>query len=350
MTATTAENAVPAARQSRSRERIAWIDVAKGFSIVMVVLHHSYLFGYGEIFTWHIFEPAVIRMPVFFMASGLTLSFALGLPRLAFLRRRVLPVLWIYVVWTLIYAAFNDNVTTLFPWANDRHSTPLWRTVYWPYGNLWFVWILAAFTVFAGLSRTLPRLPVVMAAYLAAIAGDIGLVRWESFPGLMGLFITYLPFFLTGALYSNVILRLSSDLKRCLLIGGGAVLVLIVISLIDPLGPSTLTLRYAAGAVIGLVLSILMARSRTLERFFSWLGHRSLAIFVGHQLFLASILGFLWSEPWFREWFSGWPVILAGLGAIFGSLLLQALLMRLGLRWLYTPPRDLFSLQWLRSR
>lgn len=168
-------------------------------------------------------------------------------------------------------------------------------------------------------------------------------MTWEAFPGVTALFVTYLPFFLTGVFYATPIFRIAETPRKSLIAGAAALAVLVALSLADPLGRTTLTLRYGAGAILGLAIAIQLARSARLCAFFTWIGHRSLPIFVGHQLILALIMSFIWPLPQVQALFTHWPVALTGGVAILGALLLHAALMRLGLRWLYVPPKALFT-------
>lgn len=82
-----------------SSERLAWLDAAKGGAIVLVVFHHSLLHADDLGLAPRLYETAnyylrQMRMPMFFLASGLATSFLLHRPAGQYLSRRVVPTLW----------------------------------------------------------------------------------------------------------------------------------------------------------------------------------------------------------------------------------------------------------------
>ncbi len=91
-------------RKPSSSTRVPWVDVAKGTSIVLVVLLHSTNFLVARDLAWGFWssfndflEP--IRMPLFFLASGLFAQNIIKTSWAAVLRKRISLFVWLYVLW-----------------------------------------------------------------------------------------------------------------------------------------------------------------------------------------------------------------------------------------------------------
>ena len=81
-------------RKPTSTSRVPWVDVAKGTSIVLVVLLHSTNFLLGHNLAtgfWDGFNSFLepIRMPLFFLASGLFAQNILKTSWRAVVRKRI---------------------------------------------------------------------------------------------------------------------------------------------------------------------------------------------------------------------------------------------------------------------
>ena len=93
-------------------ERVDWVDVAKGFCIIMVVMMHSTLGvekAAGEPgWMGHFVEFArPFRMPDFFLIAGLFLASRIDAPWRLYLDRKVLHFVYFYALWLTIQFAFK---------------------------------------------------------------------------------------------------------------------------------------------------------------------------------------------------------------------------------------------------
>ena len=79
------------------KERIEWIDLAKGFSIILVVYGHSGLSAVPFLGDWF----AAFRMPFFFIVSGLLFSISKYPTFIYFLKRRWLTLVRPYFIFSL---------------------------------------------------------------------------------------------------------------------------------------------------------------------------------------------------------------------------------------------------------
>lgn len=130
------------------RERVRWVDAARGSSMVLVTIFHTVFvvegaLGYG-VGIWPqvdaVFLP--LRMPLFFFVSGLLAAGAVHKP-LRETRRRTLGMVYLYVLWSLL-----QLVHLLLSLRRTEDPLPeaydLVANFFFPTG-LWFFWALAAY-------------------------------------------------------------------------------------------------------------------------------------------------------------------------------------------------------------
>ena len=167
----------------RARDRVLWPDLAKGICILLVVLHHTTTKHYVDLVPpgaagiangWadvsHFLKP--VRMPLFFVISGLFAASALARPWRQVARRAVAPY-YLYVVWLLVLGAVFAVERTL-PMNRTQDLAELaWDLVLASTG-LWFLYALAVYFVLAKLLLPLPAAWVVLpAAALTASASAL---------------------------------------------------------------------------------------------------------------------------------------------------------------------------------
>ena len=136
--------------QNAASSRIAWVDHAKGLSIILVVMMHSTL-GVELALGSHSFMGDVVafaaafRMPLFFMISGLFLARALERPWARYLDDKVLHFAYFYVLWSLIQIGIRLAVPNEGNHGVSLHD--LLMIPLEPYGTIWFIYVLAVFFV-----------------------------------------------------------------------------------------------------------------------------------------------------------------------------------------------------------
>ena len=141
-------------------QRVAWVDYAKGFCIIMVVMMHSTLgvqdaagatgwAGYIVAFA----KP--FRMPDFFMISGLFLSRVIDRDWRTYLDKKVVHFAYFYVVWLTIQFAFKAPLI-----AGDGGVPELARQYALafidPFGTIWFIYLLPIFFVLVKATKRVP--------------------------------------------------------------------------------------------------------------------------------------------------------------------------------------------------
>ena len=130
---------------SEPTHRLQWVDMAKGLSILLVVMMYS-AFSTGEdtggtgVLHWIIGFATPFRMPEFFMISGLFLSLVIARDWKRYADRRVVHYLYFYALWALIHIVFKVALLAGDPATALNY---LGWAVIEPYGVLWFIYMLA---------------------------------------------------------------------------------------------------------------------------------------------------------------------------------------------------------------
>ncbi|WP_323013657.1 acyltransferase family protein [Devosia sp.] len=142
-------------------KRLDWVDMAKGISILLVVMMYA-ASSVGEdtggigLLHWAIAFATAFRMPEFFLISGLFLSRVIDRPWRAYADRRVVHYVYFYALWAVIHITFKVGLLAMDP--AGAAGQLAWAVVQ-PYGVLWFIYMLAVVSAAAKLLHQL-RLPV----------------------------------------------------------------------------------------------------------------------------------------------------------------------------------------------
>jgi uncharacterized membrane protein YcfT len=150
------------------RQRVAWVDYAKGFCIVMVVMMHSTLGvekAAGEIgWMHHIVDFAKpFRMPDFFMIAGLFLARVVDRDWRDYLDRKVVHFGYFYLLWLTIQFVFKAPDIVAEQGAGGLVSQYALALID-PFGTMWFIYVLPIFFVIVKATRRLPWWSVWLAA------------------------------------------------------------------------------------------------------------------------------------------------------------------------------------------
>ncbi len=150
--------------------RVDWVDYAKGFCIVMVVMMHSTL-GVEKMAGEPSWLGAVVefarpfRMPDFFLISGLFLARVIERDWRDYLDRKVLHFAYFYALWVTIQFVFRaPGIAAEFGAAGVIKEFLL--AFIEPFGTLWFIYLLPIFFVVTKLTRRVPPVFVFVAAAL----------------------------------------------------------------------------------------------------------------------------------------------------------------------------------------
>lgn len=181
--------------KERVKERVAWVDYAKGFCIIMVVMMHSTL-GVEDAVGREGFMHAVVafakpfRMPDFFLISGLFLSRVIDRDWRTYLDRKVVHFAYFYVLWvTIQFAVKAPHFAALHGW---RYVIEQYALAFIePFGTLWFIYLLPIFFVATKATRKVPPgLVLVALAALQVAQIDSGWTAIDEFAGRFVYFFT----------------------------------------------------------------------------------------------------------------------------------------------------------------
>jgi uncharacterized membrane protein YcfT len=191
------------------KERVDWVDVAKGTCIIMVVMMHSTLgvekaagapgwMGYVVEFArpW--------RMPDFFLIAGLFLGRRIDGPWRTYLDRKVVHFFYFYALWlTIQFAMKAPGMVADEGW--DGLLREYLLAYIEPWGTLWFIYHLALFLLVTRLLKAVPW-PLVWAG---AAALEIAHVNTGSV--LIDEFASRFVYFYTGYVFATQVFRLASE-------------------------------------------------------------------------------------------------------------------------------------------
>lgn len=340
------------------KERMAWVDMARGFCVVAVVLVHVGIFhafplagpadGRPLLKSWVVLNSAVLaelRMPLLLFVSGWLASSKIraglgsGRTRLA-----VLTNVHIYVVWSLVYVALELVLApggALQVFSDVTGGGSFVRELLYPqFGPLWFVWVLAVSIVLLAALRTVPPVFVV----LGLVAVGWAVERLTGTP--VGL--PRVVFFAAGVYLAPHIQALLGS-RRVLGIAGVAGLVFgaAMAFLPEPLQYPASVLACVPLSLLFLAVARLLCRWAPIRVPFAWIGRRTLGVYVihwplvgllvlwgvGHQAVVArlegnDVLAVLY------------PLAITAI-IVAACLGLESLLKRVGLGVLFEPPRKL---------
>jgi uncharacterized membrane protein YcfT len=144
--------------------RVDWVDYAKGFCIVMVVMMHSTLgveaaAGNTSWMHYAVAFAKPFRMPDFFLISGLFLARVIDRDWRTYLDRKVVHFAYFYLLWVTIQFAFKAPA-----FAAEHGALGVARlyaeAFIEPFGTLWFIYLLPIFFVVTKLTRGAPVLAI----------------------------------------------------------------------------------------------------------------------------------------------------------------------------------------------
>ncbi|MDB5601533.1 MAG: acyltransferase [Xanthobacteraceae bacterium] len=270
--------------------RIDWVDTAKGFCIVFVVMMHSTL-GVGHAVGHEGFMHTVVefarpfRMPDFFMISGLFLALVIDRDWRTYLDRKVVHFLYFYVLWMTIQFVFKAPGIVA-----DQGAAGLAREYIMgfiePFGTLWFIYLLPVFFVIAKLTRPVP----VIVVWLIAAALEIAPIEtgWTLIDETASRFV----YFYTGYVLAPFIFRLAAKVRHYPLAGlAGLALWAVLNGVLVFAGYATLPFVSLGLGLIGAAavvsISVLLARSGRVG-WLTYCGTNSIVIYLAFFLPMAA--------------------------------------------------------------
>ena len=282
MTSAMADSGTASPVSKAEKSRLGWIDAVKGLTISLVVMEHTTwgvaatlgarpdIFGYISDFA------VPFRMPLFFLVAGLFAWKAITGPWRDFLDRKLLHFGYFYVLWSVLQIGMKIAVPGEGNWVVTWHD--MWMIPVQPFAVLWFIYELALFFTVVRLFHK--RNP----AWLFAAA--LGLYFAEVATGWMLLdeFAWRFIWFLSGVYGASRIFELAAWARanRGKALGLAALLYMtvgtVVFSGLIEIRALELLMGYAGG--IASIMGIAVLTDLGLTRILSFIGHRSLYVFL----------------------------------------------------------------------
>lgn len=350
------------------KERLAWPDVARGISIIgVVVLHATLTVPNGSETRVDLFNTLLgpIRMPLFFMISG---YFALKVVRMSFVEvlfKRIWFIAVPYLCWAPVELFLKQKEIS---WATGRDMPE--RDFYTDavfYGQClyWFLHALVLFTLVLWATKKLSRSwQLGFAALIILAPGVLGISRVAELMPHTSAMVTdpslpftakyffYLPSFLLGAYLKPSITRFAEHALRPLGFSLSVAALWAAVQVgnmkgsVGALEPSLSTLQSLLYLPFAIALSVLITKIPLLSEATQFLGRHTLEIYLGHQLALTLIFGFLVrrlpiefnvgdSSIFNGAGFWGFACVLIGL---FGGLMIAAVKRIPVVGWTVAPP------------
>lgn len=343
---------------SATRQRIDWVDYAKGLSIIMVVMLHSSMgvqkalgdcTWYGYIVEW----ARPFRIPAFFLLSGLFLARRIDWPWRDFLDRRVVHFAYFYVLWLIISFLFKaPHFINLY--GADGTLKLFLLSFIDPFGSLWFIYLLAIFAVVVKLLRNVsPWIVWPVAALLEILPIHTGWMVPDEFAARF-------VYFYTGYVAAPHVFRFAEAMRRVsipALLAGLTIWALITAILVftdlpDPSWMDWVTSSGLPGIAKLPVISLLVGLSGTLAMvvvgvimarlggrlfgFVRMVGERTLVVYVAFFLFMASARIILVKvAPWLGADVISTIVLAA---AVIGPLVMHRMVRNTPLKFLFERP------------
>lgn len=321
-------------------ERVDWVDYAKGWCIVLVVMMHSTLgvsevMGRESVLNDFVAWARPFRMPDFFLVAGLFLYRTIDAGWRRFLDRKALHFAYFYLLWMVIQGGpklYLSEGGDAFAIAKGFAFALIE-----PFGTLWFIYLLPIFFVVTKLLRRAPADFVLAGAALMQMAGvHTGWIVIDEFAGryvyfFAGYAVSPLVFALAGWARANRRAAIAG------LLAWGAVNTAAVHYGVAARPGVALILAFAgAGAVVAFAALLAQARVMT---FLRTLGARSIVIYLAFFLPMALTRTILVKTQMIES--AGLVSLIVMLVALLTPLALHRLVRNSKLRFLFERPAAL---------
>ncbi|WP_065649054.1 acyltransferase family protein [Pantoea eucrina] len=323
--------------KDNGKNDIGWINTLKGACILLVVLYHTVLPGFettikylsagwfpAEIWVQFNTVLSPLRMPAFFFVSGLLATNGiLNRSWKQVFTSRITNLFYLYILWGFIQwwsiVGISTEITgqRISQNLNAAYAGSLLeflKLTFMAMSTSWYLYGLAIYFLCAKIFHRQKMALLIVAVVLNYLAVEKIIPYWG--PQSVA---QYFLFFLLGAFWSPVMLRLS-ELRRENLLPWAALAVLTGLHVIMGLDKSLFM------CVIAVLVSV--AACRWLNQhfsmcFFNWVGRNTLQIYVIHRIFIeffgmSAILfaqrHHLFEQAWFSVlWACFYPLAIVGI-------------------------------------
>lgn len=297
--------------------RLSWVDMAKGLSIILVVMMYA-AYSVGDdtggtgVLHYVIGFATPFRMPEFFLISGLFLSQVIARPFARYADRRVVHYFYFYALWVTIMVIVKHAIGEHDP---NKALSLFVESAVQPYGVLWFIYMLGVFSLVTRLLWQV-RAPHWLVIPLAA---GLQMAQVEVPSYAITQFAAYFVFFYIGYAGAPLVFKVVDWVERhprasvaglavwalaeaFLVFSPGYTISLFGFTYVNPgfaILPTHTQMGYAAFPPVHLTLAVigavaLCAMGALLSRFWfmdwlRWMGEHSIVIYLAFTLPMSAI-------------------------------------------------------------
>lgn len=288
-----------------------------------------------------------MRMPLFFFVSGLLAARSLGRTLRSSYRQRILSPYYLYAIWLGLSCIVYTLIGSIIDGPGASSFDTVFSALAYPISSLWYLYALAAYYLLAKMLGRFSR------AFALAVAVSLAILASFWPVGVQTSVIGNFSFYLLGAYFPDAAKKLArtANLTR---VGIAALLYLLVIGVyvveVDGV-PGVRPLASAVAVWVGVVLLAFVAKWQPASRPLSYLGRRTLPIYVLHLPLLALVDEFVRMDLSGHGWATVllafiYPALL--LACVVGvSIVIEKLLRRMGVSGLFSLP-NFSSVRWGR--
>jgi uncharacterized membrane protein YcfT len=322
-----------------ARNRIDWVDAAKGICIILVVMMHSTLgvekaLGAESWLHSFITWARPFRMPDFFLISGLFLAARINRPWTSYLDGKAVHFVYFYVLWMTIQFLFKAPGLAAELGAGGvayAYLEGFWE----PFGTLWFIYLLAVFFVVSKLLRGVPPVVVFAAAALLEI------LPIETGHLVIDEFASRYVYFFTGFWMADAVFRFAGRVQA---LSSPALLAGLVIwasgngwavgtGLAFAPVASLIAGFIGAGAVVA---TAVLANRLPVAAFLRYCGSHSIVIYLSFFLFMAASRALLVRSGFIAD--AGMIALMVTAAGVTGPLVLNMLVRNTKASFLFVRP------------
>lgn len=326
----------PGTRGGPTRPRIEWLDHARGFCIILVVMLYATELagdrGGGEGWLHTVAQFArPFRMPDFFVLSGLLLPLVIARDWRTYLDRKVVHFAYFYLLWVAILVAFR----ALSGGGVVESAGHFLRAFYHPYSLLWFIFMLPVFFVVTKATRSVsPWVVWLAAAALQSLPFEVEVRVVEKF-------CRYFVFFYSGYILAPHVFRFADAVAAnparswVALAAWAAINGYLVFAGFSLLPGISLALALAGSAAV-IALAALVSPWPA-ARWAGYCGAHSIVIYLGFFIPMTIVRKLLASMGLVND--VGWMSAIATVAGVLGALALYWAVRGTKLRFLFERPR-----------
>lgn len=282
------------------KRRIAWIDMAKGVGIILVVIGHAGrgLSGAG-VTDENLFLPLMDRtiyafhMPFFFILAGITFSLSPPANIHPALTQRIWRIFYALVIWTYSFLALRALAGDSSNAGGSLQDVFIWPVP--PFAHLWFLWallvnVLVLSILHFSFSRSVPNLWIWVVAFAISVGSNFTISLPEELAPFFAEALFYSPAFTLGAIIGTS--SLGDKVPSPSFASAFAILFLLVLWAEVSFGLPLPRIVVGSALALLLIPSLVFIsehhRRTKWVQFAVFLGVISLAIYVMHTMFSAA--------------------------------------------------------------